>query len=91
MQINNIDEIMGMQCTYNAGDDVDVWNESRMVKCKVIGYSFDIEESGCFNFLDMQLHLEPIENSSMTGVPLSSLDIDDIKDGVALESVIFDV
>ena len=57
---SDLKDIIGMQCTYNYGDSLDLWNDNNTIRCEVIDAYAYIEDSSLEPFLEIGICVIPI-------------------------------
>lgn len=83
--LKNLDQIIGMQCTYKFDKESNVWNDHNTVRCKVVNYQIELMRSFPYS-LTITLNLEVLENDKIDTD--TSDDLYNI--GVGLAHVVFD-
>ena len=80
--MNDLKEIIGMQCTYNYGDNLSLWNDNNTILCKIINTYAYIDERSLAKDLIIGICLIPIEEHN-----LDDDELDYMRSGVDVDTV----
>jgi len=82
--INNLNEIIGMECTHNFSDDLSYWNDNNTIRCEVISVDVEVEDKFPYH-LNISIGIVPLVENN-----LDEYVLDDMENGVCVNSLIFD-
>jgi hypothetical protein len=85
MIIHNLEDLIGMDCTHNFGENIDLWSDETLVRCRILGIIANIEEKGFYE-LTISFLISPIEEKGLGDDKINDMRID----GVCVESLMFD-